>query len=311
MGLCIRVASLDDAKGIVEVYCSSVNRWVRFVDGNKVEAKYEDLTVEERFAHGGPWMSIETCAININNLLISGQYPLVAELDGKIVGELELYICEEEGILGKYGFIDVLEVHKDYRRKGVGRALVNKAAEISRQHGCESLVVWLAKEAVGFYKKCGLDKIVYNIICLEIDLEKESLRTIDSSEICSFPEKYDKELLLISPRIFPSFVAWLKCEWRYSFAEKKITSTKGCISNLDTAHVIENLWYSKNTANVFLWTRDVEKIPNAVDIVLGVAKYAGFNKARLYVDENTYQRYLKRYCHKVISNEILLTGKIG
>ncbi len=113
----IRVASLDDVRGIVEVHCSGVGEWVKRVDGREVEARYEDLSVEERFSHGGPWMSVETCAIHINNLLINEQYPLVAELDGRIVGELELYVGEDR-VLGRCGFIDVLEVHRDYRRAG-------------------------------------------------------------------------------------------------------------------------------------------------------------------------------------------------
>ena len=126
LGVEIRLASLDDVKGIVDVYCSSVSKWFKRVGGKEVEAKYEDLTVAERFSLGGSWMSAETCAIHINNLLLNGQYPLIALLDGKIVGELELYVGEEKGILGKCGFIDVLEVHKSFRRRGVGKALVNK-----------------------------------------------------------------------------------------------------------------------------------------------------------------------------------------
>lgn len=60
-----------------------------------MEASYEELSVEERWSHGGPWMSIETCSIHLNYLLTNNQYPLVAEINGRIVGELELYIGEE------------------------------------------------------------------------------------------------------------------------------------------------------------------------------------------------------------------------
>ncbi|RLF04768.1 MAG: GNAT family N-acetyltransferase [Thermoprotei archaeon] len=306
----VRIASLDNVKGIVEVHCSDVEKWWKFVNDKKIEASYDELTVEERYVHGGPWMSVETCSIHINNLLVNDQYPLVAELDGKIVGELELYIGEEKGGLGKYGFIDILEVHRDYRRKGIGRALVNEAFEISKRQGCETLAVWPAKEAVGFYKKCGLDKVAYNIVYLEIDLKKQSLKTLDFSKLCSFPKEYDKKLFLISPIIFPSFVAWLKSKWRYSFKDEKIIRDKGYISNLNTAYIIESIWYNKYTANVFLWTKDTETISDAIDTVLGIAKYRDFSRARLYVEENIYKKYLKSYPHRVISNEILLIKNI-
>jgi len=35
--------------------------------------------------------------VHINYLLTHGQYPLVAELNGRVVGELELYVGEERG----------------------------------------------------------------------------------------------------------------------------------------------------------------------------------------------------------------------
>jgi len=46
--LIVRKASLDDVKGIVEVYCSSVKEWFKYVNGKKVRARYEDLSVSEK-----------------------------------------------------------------------------------------------------------------------------------------------------------------------------------------------------------------------------------------------------------------------
>ncbi len=152
MNVAIEVASLNDVKGIVEVHCSSIDKWVKRVNGKEVEAKYEELGIEEKFRHGGPWMSVETCAIHINYLLVYKQYPLIAKLNGRVVGELELYIGEERGILGRCAYIDVLEVHRNYRRRGIGRALVNKAIEIAQEHNCDTIAVWPMREAIEFYK---------------------------------------------------------------------------------------------------------------------------------------------------------------
>ena len=68
----VRLASLDDVPDIVKVYCSSVSKWVRRIGEKEIEVRYEDLTVDERWSHGGPWMSVETCAIHINYLLTHG-----------------------------------------------------------------------------------------------------------------------------------------------------------------------------------------------------------------------------------------------
>lgn len=142
MEIRVRIASFDDVKGIVEIYCFSVSMWTRYINGREVKARYEDLTVAERWSRGGPWMSVETRAVHLNCLLVNNQYPLVAELNGRVVGELELYIGKEKGSLGKCGFINVLEVHRDYRRRGVGRVLVSKAIEVAMEHGCDTVAVW-------------------------------------------------------------------------------------------------------------------------------------------------------------------------
>ena len=73
--IAVRMASIDGVKGMVDAHCSDVVRWVKRIDGKEVEAKCEDLTIEKRFAHGGPWMSVETCAIHLNYLIVHGQYP--------------------------------------------------------------------------------------------------------------------------------------------------------------------------------------------------------------------------------------------
>lgn len=80
----LEIASLGDARGITEVHCSDVDKWYKWKGGKKVEASYEELSVEERFLHGGPWMSIETCAIHLNYVLNSRQYPLIAKIDKKL-----------------------------------------------------------------------------------------------------------------------------------------------------------------------------------------------------------------------------------
>ena len=41
----IMLATLDDVRGIVDIYCSSVERWIRYVNGKEVEVDYEDLIV--------------------------------------------------------------------------------------------------------------------------------------------------------------------------------------------------------------------------------------------------------------------------
>jgi len=312
MNIVIRLASLDDVRGIVEVHCSSIDKWVKRINGEEVEARYEELNVEERFRHGGPWVSVETCAIHINYLLAYGQYPLIAELNGKIIGELELYIGEERNILGKCAYIDVLEVHRNYRRRGIGRALVNKAIEIARKHSCDTIAVWPTKEAIEFYRKCGIRETAYNIVYLEIDLRKTKPKERNTYEIKTFPNEYNilKDMELISPRIFSSFAAWLKSRWRYAIEEARTVGAEGYIPELQAVYIIESQWFNTDVARLSLWISSKEKIPFIMNVIFKIAKNMGFNKLHLLIDESIYQDLMKDYSHKIIDHELLLISKL-
>jgi len=163
----IRYASLNDVKQITEIHCSDVEKWIEYSKGG-AEADYKELTVEDRFLNGGPWMSVETCAIHLNNLLVNGQHPIVALYSGRVVGELELYIGEERGVLGKNAFIDILVVHRNYRRLGIGRKLVKYSIDIGRRLGCETLSVWPDKKAIDFYRKCGFNDLAFDLVKISL-----------------------------------------------------------------------------------------------------------------------------------------------
>ncbi len=92
MSIEVRQAGLDDSGGISALFSAQIPRWQRVNAQGKVEdLPYEKLTVYERWLHGGPWMSIETCAVLLNHLLMGAGIPMVAERKGKVVGYVEAY----------------------------------------------------------------------------------------------------------------------------------------------------------------------------------------------------------------------------
>ncbi|MGQ4834200.1 MAG: GNAT family N-acetyltransferase [Candidatus Asgardarchaeia archaeon] len=307
MNIQIRPATLTDVKGIVEVHCSDIEKWYKYVNHKKFESQYAQLSIEDRWAHGGPWMSIETCAIHLNYLLTSDQYSLVAIMNNKIVGELELYIGEENSILNKTAFIDILFVHKAFRGKGVGRALINKAIEIAKEHNCDTISVWPEKDAIDFYKKCGLTEEAFRLVNLEINLEQTKTDNTVTYHTESFPSDYKilRDMLFITFRNVSSFSAWLKSRWNYAIERRRQILLEGVIQELGSAYLIENLWANRYIARLNLWINDKKNVSDALNYLIKIAKENKFQRIRVVIEDNLYQRYFEGYQYKILSYEFV------
>lgn len=279
----IRLATLDDVKGITDVHCSDIDEWFKIEQGKKVAVPYDRLSIWERYEHGGPWMSIETCAIHLNYLLLAGQYPIVVEIKGRIIGELELYAGQEKGVLGKTAFIDILEVHKNFRRRGVGRKLVDFANKIAEEMDCETLSVWPDENAIPFYKKCGIDKKAFDIVHIVIELGRIRM-TERTSNIEEISIRYERltDLNFITPRHFSGYVVWLKSHWKYAGIPSKTYET-GYINELNAAYIIESQWKSKTDARLILWLDTISMFPQVLTELCNKAKSLGFRKLHLSI----------------------------
>jgi GNAT superfamily N-acetyltransferase len=158
--LTVRYASLEDVAAISEVHCSEIEQWKKGIYNElgvreRHPAPYEECSLVDRWEMGGPWMSVELCAIHINKMLLADQIVLVTELDDKVVAELELFIGDDD-LYGYNANLSILYVHKNYQRKGVGTALLREAIKLARSLGCESLTTY-DPEAPEFYERFGLN----------------------------------------------------------------------------------------------------------------------------------------------------------
>lgn len=151
----VRVATLADAAAISEVHRSDVPAWMRYgTDGTGSPAVYEDLSLAERFGHGGAWMSVELCAVHLYRALNGGVIPLVVEHDGKVVGEAEIQEVREALPFGHHMEVTMICVHNDYRGQGFGRALMDYIIRAAQAAKCQRVTVSDADEQ-GFYEKVG------------------------------------------------------------------------------------------------------------------------------------------------------------
>lgn len=111
----IRNTGLDDTRAISQLFRRPIPRWQRLDgDGRVQDLDYDQLTLYERWLHGGPWMSIETGAIWLNHLMHRGVITLIAEHKQQIIAYLEAYIGQEPRPYGRHVHIGQLIAEGDY-----------------------------------------------------------------------------------------------------------------------------------------------------------------------------------------------------
>ncbi len=99
----VRQATLEDTQKIVRLFTARVPVWQRFDAQGRVEdLPYADLSVYDRWLHGGPWMSLETGAIWLSHLLGGNGLVYVGECDGEILAYAEAFKDQELAPLGAH-----------------------------------------------------------------------------------------------------------------------------------------------------------------------------------------------------------------
>ncbi|HEY3421651.1 MAG TPA: GNAT family N-acetyltransferase [Methanocellaceae archaeon] len=154
----IRLARLEDTADITAVHCSYTDKWTRTIDAETDAVPYDSLSIAERWGFGGPWMSVETCAIHLNNMLLKRHHPLVALTGDRLAGETELFIGREGEQFGKNAHVGLLYVAKGCTGKGIGRAMLEKAVSIAAENNCDSITVASKPSTIGFYEACGFKR---------------------------------------------------------------------------------------------------------------------------------------------------------
>ena len=138
----VRQAILDDTHRIIELFKADIPRWQRInTEGQVEDLPYDDLTVYERWLHGGPWMTLETASIWLNHLLRSGVLPmvLVDDADTTIIGYAEAYPGHEPAPYGQHLHMAQLVIAPDApdnAKDHLMQHLLKVAADYGRLTAC-------------------------------------------------------------------------------------------------------------------------------------------------------------------------------
>lgn len=88
------------------------------------------------------------------------EYPIVAEVEGKVVGFASLRLHPYLGEDAPYAELSELFVTEAYRRRGIAKALYSKVEEMAQEGGASSIAVLTDSNnlpALRFYQEMGLE----------------------------------------------------------------------------------------------------------------------------------------------------------
>lgn len=149
MIMIVREAEIGDIDDIVEANRSDVENFYE-----KIRAMGD--TPENAYLFGGQWMHRDSYFEHFRYFWDYGGKILVAEVDDRVVGHIE-FLEDWDLDYGRYLYIYMLLVHKDYRGRGIGTSLVKATMNYARKLGITRIVVVGDDRSVGFYKKLGFN----------------------------------------------------------------------------------------------------------------------------------------------------------
>jgi glucosamine-phosphate N-acetyltransferase len=98
----------------------------------------------------------EEAATILRQRLRTGIHTYVARLDGRVVGTAAL-LLEDKFIHGggRVAHVEDVAVHPDYKKQGVGAALVQYVIDKARKLGCYKVILNCHDHLIPFYEQSG------------------------------------------------------------------------------------------------------------------------------------------------------------
>jgi GNAT superfamily N-acetyltransferase len=309
----IRRMQLSDVHAIVEINASDIDGWVdRCEEGSSLSQVYWGLSLAERFNQGGAGMSLETCAVYINNMLTTeGVFPLVAEVDCGVVAHGELFIGKDASTLGKNAHLSELYVHRDYRSRGIGSAMLYRYLKIAAEHRCTTFSTLPDDDAVPFYKRHGfLDTFPQKRLAITVPERCETVRYTVLEGLAYAADAIPMRI----GRLQSSVQMWHQAMWT-PYAINGMGRRFGIfeLSMRGSAYLaIVQVFNQPQTANIFVWADAHIPLLDLVRASLGVAGELGFKKMMVVIPEMEADHALiKHFGAELVGNHDLLIRKMG
>lgn len=275
----IREATLSDIEGITEVHKSDVDKWYRVIGSELKEDSYENLTIEERWLHGGQWMSIETCYEHYKLFTREGGKIFVAISDGKIVGEVEFIVDREPPPYLEHAEIYVLMIHKDYRGIGIGSKLIKAVENCCNKCSVNRVLISSEERSISFYKKIGY-KLFEEYETLSIDLQRvPRVEKMVYEPLNKINRDLLREKLLIIGRFHNTKATLYNMKYIYPFGRISLRYHQFRIIDNEAEHILVIRKSNLINNSIYCWIDPMHNSPSeiyrALLISLSIAKKLG------------------------------------
>lgn len=287
----VRQALLADVFAITDCYCSNVENGVftrRNLDGTRTAIAYEELNLAERFSNGGPWMSVETCAVWLAHLLRhEDEIPIVVEVDGIVLGEAEATLGTEPAPFGKHLNISSLCVHNEAQRQGFGTALINYIKEMAHVTQSTRVTTPYSAQANAFLNVHGFRPVAAR---RQVVVPTKDGRVFyKATDVSNFsPTRIESWAMPIGryqnarhewKRILPGF--WNGVP---ELVEPQVHRFEMVLTNQPGILMLEEDRYVPGRAHVYLWTeRPIST--HMISAVRDRAAQLGYQELAMYVDD--------------------------
>ncbi|HTT26325.1 MAG TPA: GNAT family N-acetyltransferase [Thermoplasmata archaeon] len=237
------------------VHASTVDHWWRAApDGEPVSASFDELTDFERFQTGGPWMDAGLCQEHLAQVLESGQWPLVAvDPSGRVVGEVEVVVGPDPD-WGPTAHVDVLAVERGFQGRGIGAALMEDVRSRALRANCATISTNPEEAAVGFYRKCGLTRV----LCRQVAIRLPARGPVRRSG-APVPRARIDELWSASPRrlalgrFHPSYATWIKRAWTPAAFADRLAPEEGLLEESGTVYRLRPSPLGARRCSAYAW----------------------------------------------------------
>lgn len=155
----------NDRRELCELNKKLVPRWFQYAnnDEKQIQSKWENLTIRDRFMHGGPWLDRRTLDIHFDLFEKFGQVIVARDTQEDImIGELEWHYSNNTA------HIDWMMVSPEEQRKGIGSMMINHLKEIVIDDFSSEIWTEPEKGTDYFYETNGFDRVLPELISYSI-----------------------------------------------------------------------------------------------------------------------------------------------